>query len=246
MNNLVENAIKFTDKGEIAIHAKAISNDDSISSIQFAVKDSGIGIDQRQIQTLFQPFTQIDSTDTRKHGGTGLGLAICAKLINLMNGNIWVESEVNKGSTFYFTVLTENIDNKIPAPFKAKMTPIHNRSENLEILLMDENPITELMFSSNLMKLGHNVKSFKSVKNDMPKSVDLIMVNFKSSPGITGDNLTDLVNNNFQNKPRIIGVGLDTDTSNKNITGYQFDKEIIFASDMKNFQKQLESTFSVI
>ena len=90
LNNLVENAIKFTDKGEIAIHAKAISNDDSISSIQFAVKDSGIGIDQRQIQTLFQPFTQIDSTDTRKHGGTGLGLAIFTKQLNLINCNIFV------------------------------------------------------------------------------------------------------------------------------------------------------------
>lgn len=72
------------------------------------------------------------------------------------------------------------------------------------------------------------------------------MVNFKSSPGITGDYLKELLKKQSISKPRVIGVGLDTDTSNKNTTGYQFDKEIIFASDMKNFQKQLENTFDSI
>jgi len=246
LNNLIENAIKFTNHGEITIHAKVYEDANSSSSIQFMVKDSGIGIDPKLIQTLFKPFTQIDSTDTRRHGGTGLGLAICAKLVNLMKGEIWIESEVNKGSTFYFTVLLSNSENTKPASFKAEMKASYNSRENLDILLLDENPITELMFSSNLMRLGHNVRSMKSMQNGLPTTIDLIMVNFKSSPSITGDYLQELMSKNFANRPRIIGVGLDTDTSNKNTTGYQFDKEIIFASDMKDFQKQLENTFSVI
>ncbi|MFZ6665894.1 ATP-binding protein [Cytophagales bacterium SYC-11] len=246
LNNLIENAIKFTDKGEISIQANLVRNEDETSSVQFMVKDTGVGIDQQQIPTLFQPFTQIDSTDTRKYGGTGLGLAICAKLVNLMNGQIWVESEVNKGSSFFFTVQIKNAAQTVPANYEAKMEALPNQKENLEILLMDENPITALMFSSNLQKLGHNVKPFRSTQADLPNNIDLIIVNFKSSPGITGDYLRELLSKNFESKPRIIGVGLDTDTSNKNTTGYHFDKEIIFASDMKNFQKQLENTFDSI
>ena len=246
LNNLIENAIKFTNQGEISIQSKLLINEDKTQYIQFTVKDSGIGIDQRQIPTLFQPFTQIDSTDTRKHGGTGLGLAICAKLVNLMNGKIWVESEVNSGSTFFFTIQIKNANQVIPANFEAKMEALPNNKEHLEILLMDENPITSLMFSSNLQKLGHNVKAYKSAQTELPINLDLIMVNFKSSPNITGEYLNNLISKNSESKPRIIGVGLDTDTSNKNTTGYHFDKEIIFASDMKNFQKQLEKTFDSI
>jgi response regulator RpfG family c-di-GMP phosphodiesterase len=126
------------------------------------------------------------------------------------------------------------------------MTPLPKEKENLEILLIDENPITALMFSSNLQKLGHNVKSFKSEQMDVPNTIDLIMVNFKSSPSISGDYLKELLNKKSDFKPRVIGVGLDTDTSNKKATNYPFDKEIIFASDMRNFQKQLEETFQSI
>lgn len=171
-------------------------NEDKSQYIQFAVKDSGIGIDQSQIPTLFQPFTQIDSTDTRKHGGTGLGLAVCAKLVNLMNGKIWVESEVNSGSTFFFTFQIRNSSQVIPVNSKAKMEALPNNKEHLEILLIDENPITALMFSSNLQKLGHNVNPFRSTQSDFPNNIDLIMVNFKSSPGITGDYLKELLKNN--------------------------------------------------
>ncbi len=243
LNNLIENAIKFTDEGEVSIQANVVENADASSFIQFMVKDSGIGINQLQIESLFQPFTQIDSTDTRRHGGTGLGLAICAKLVNLMNGQIWTESEEKKGSAFYFTIQIKNPNQISPVIVEPKMIPHRNKKENLTILLMDENPITELMFSSNLQKLGHSVKSSRTIHQEFPKAIDLILVNFKSSPSITAEYLQKLLSKNFQTKPRIIGVGLDTDTSNRNLTGFKFDKEIVFASDMKNFQKQLENTF---
>ncbi|MDP4267598.1 MAG: ATP-binding protein [Bacteroidota bacterium] len=102
--NLLSNAIKFTERGEIVIYAKEINKNENFSEIQFSVKDSGIGIQEEKIPNLFKAFSQGDTTTTRKHGGTGLGLAICQRLVSLMNGNIWVETIENKGSTFHFTI----------------------------------------------------------------------------------------------------------------------------------------------
>ena len=101
--NLASNAVKFTDKGKIVIRAKLLENKGNSALLQFSVKDTGIGLSEEQIKKLFQPFTQADTSTTRKYGGTGLGLSISQKLVNLMNGDIWVESELGVGSTFFFT-----------------------------------------------------------------------------------------------------------------------------------------------
>lgn len=104
--NLIGNAIKFTDKGEILVQV-SLSNSTSESVIlEFSVKDTGIGIPANKIDLLFNPFTQVDASTTRKYGGSGLGLAISANLVQLMNGTIWVKSDVGKGSDFRFTVKT--------------------------------------------------------------------------------------------------------------------------------------------
>jgi len=129
--NLLSNAIKFTQSGEVIVSVNAEKLDyeqwerlnttgaDSPSStlsitpsaatphyrIQFAVKDTGIGIPPERLNRLFQPFSQVDSSTTRKYGGTGLGLAICKQLCEIMNGTMWVESQEGVGSTFYFTVI---------------------------------------------------------------------------------------------------------------------------------------------
>ena len=105
--NLAGNSIKFTEKGEIFISAEKKESKDGNHIIQFGVKDTGIGIPQDRIDSLFNAFTQADSSTTRKFGGTGLGLAICSKLVELMNGKIWIESEVGEGSTFFFTLETK-------------------------------------------------------------------------------------------------------------------------------------------
>ncbi len=98
--NIIGNAIKFTHQGEIFVSVKNIEK----KKILFSIKDTGIGIPPERLNQLFQPFSQVDSSLSRKFGGTGLGLAICKKLIELMGGDIWVESEINQGSTFFFTI----------------------------------------------------------------------------------------------------------------------------------------------
>jgi PAS domain S-box-containing protein len=101
--NLGANAINFTHHGEIVIRAGIAEQNENIVTIRFEVSDTGIGIPQDKIPVIFKPFTQADSSTTRKYGGTGLGLAISRRIVELMNGEIGVESEEGKGSTFWFT-----------------------------------------------------------------------------------------------------------------------------------------------
>lgn len=107
--NLLNNAIKFTEKGEVVLRVASDWEDNYREEgrpllLKFSVQDTGIGIPEEKMNRLFQSFSQVDASTTRRFGGSGLGLAICKRLVELMGGRIWVESEIDKGATFYFTV----------------------------------------------------------------------------------------------------------------------------------------------
>lgn len=104
--NLVGNSMKFTEKGMILVEIKAMPSSHKTQGIQFSVRDTGIGIPEDKQQGLFDSFTQVDTSTTRKYGGTGLGLSISSLLVKLMQGHLQVKSTVGKGSTFYFTIQT--------------------------------------------------------------------------------------------------------------------------------------------
>jgi signal transduction histidine kinase/CheY-like chemotaxis protein len=103
--NLGSNAIKFTDQGEVVFSVSYLGEEEGKHRIQFSVQDTGIGIPEEKLHRLFQSFSQVDASTTRKYGGTGLGLAICKNLVQMMGGTIWVNSTPGLGTTFYFTVL---------------------------------------------------------------------------------------------------------------------------------------------
>ena len=103
IENLLNNAVKFTEQGEITLELYGITKEKETHQLQIKVKDSGIGIPEDKIPGLFTPFSLVDSSLTRKYGGSGLGLSICKKISKMMHGDISVESEEGKGSTFYFT-----------------------------------------------------------------------------------------------------------------------------------------------
>jgi CheY-like chemotaxis protein len=103
ISNLVGNALKFTVEGEVAIRVNVVEQDQAYATLRFEVSDTGIGIADEKVDKIFTAFAQADASITRKYGGTGLGLALCKKFVDLMGGQIGVNSEVGRGSTFWFT-----------------------------------------------------------------------------------------------------------------------------------------------
>jgi len=132
LTNLLGNAIKFTEKGEIKLSVLLPMGGDTKSCLQFDVVDTGIGISEHRQQTIFEAFTQEDSSVSRKYGGTGLGLSISAQLIHLMNGEIWLESTPNKGTTFSFTVWFEHQANSEQDTTIASL-------QGVPVLIVDDN-----------------------------------------------------------------------------------------------------------
>ncbi len=134
--NLVGNAIKFTEKGEVFVSAKRRSRSNAGDErVEFSVKDTGIGIPEEVSGKLFRDFSQADSSTTRRYGGTGLGLAICKRLTNLMGGDIWFESEVGKGSTFFFTIPLRESDMDLPEQLVEDTSALKGK----RLLIVDDN-----------------------------------------------------------------------------------------------------------
>jgi signal transduction histidine kinase/CheY-like chemotaxis protein len=137
--NLIGNAIKFTDKGEILIKADLMNSSAGFAQIKFLVRDTGIGISEEHKRNLFESFSQADSSINRKYGGSGLGLAISKQLVSELGGRIWLESEANKGSSFYFTFVAEisgqSQQAKINALQGLKALVVDDNKTNLKILV---------------------------------------------------------------------------------------------------------------
>lgn len=159
--NLVGNAIKFTETGNIKLEVSANMIDESLQELHFAVSDTGIGISEENIQSLFIPFTQIDSTATRKHSGTGLGLSICRKIIEEMGGRIWVESELGKGSTFKFIIPVQiNLVRKSQQPQQRNAAGAISGSEikPLKMLVAEDNNMNQLLATKMFKKIGYIIE----------------------------------------------------------------------------------------
>ncbi len=146
--NLVGNAIKFTDKGQIEVIIEEKESNNKGSLLQFEVRDSGIGIPAEKQDRLFKSFTQVDSSTTRKYGGTGLGLAISKKLTQLMGGEMRVESEEGKGSSFIFTIRSQTTGPVVYSPEfdKRGQSLVSNKS----ILVLEPNPVIREKIASQL------------------------------------------------------------------------------------------------
>ena len=149
--NLVGNAIKFTASGEVVVHVDCTRMDASGALLTVAVRDTGIGIAEEKIDSIFEAFSQEDSSITRKYGGTGLGLTICARLVEAMGGKIWVESQVGHGSCFYFTVNVSLDANQ----FAVEATVPDYRG--LNVLVVDDNAVNRLVISRALAHYGATV-----------------------------------------------------------------------------------------
>ena len=149
--NLINNAIKFTEEGEVFISIEKVKEEDGFQELQFSVRDSGIGIAKDKIDILFNAFTQADASTTRRYGGTGLGLAIAKHLVEMMDGRIWVESEAGKGSTFYFTVkLRTSGIGKTKLYVRGQIPEL----KNSRVLIVDDNETNRHIFTLQFESWG--------------------------------------------------------------------------------------------
>jgi PAS domain S-box-containing protein len=187
LTNFVNNAVKFTERGEIRLNIEQLERTGEKVQLKFSVRDTGIGMTKEQSAKLFQPFTQADMSTTRKHGGTGLGLTICRRLVELMGGRIWLESNPGAGSTFYFTVWLGLGD----AKGTGKVIP--ERLTKLRVLVVDDNPAAREILQEPLSTVTSRVDTVASGReaiaaiqqHDASEPYDIVFMDWRM-PGMDG------------------------------------------------------------
>lgn len=183
--NLVANAMKFTEQGGIYLMVNCKEKDGDKHLLEFTVKDTGIGIAPDKVDRLFKPFSQLDSSMTRKYGGTGLGLAICQTLVQMMGGSIRVETLEEKGATFVFTVrASEYVDESAELVCAAQESIFPGEAESKErMLIVDDHPINQRLMVNMLQKLGYEPEvaedGLQAVKMAANRNYDFIFMDLQ-------------------------------------------------------------------
>ena len=180
LNNLVSNAMKFTEQGFVSIHVNPLNSRGEHIDIGFEVRDSGIGISQHKIRTIFNSFTQATSDTTRKFGGTGLGLTICKRLVELQGGSIQVNSKEGIGSTFGFTLPYRKTEQQgSPSLPEAE----NYQLGNVRVLLVEDNPSNRMVACSFLGKMGVQVtvaeNGLEALETVQAQRVDIILMDLQ-------------------------------------------------------------------
>ena len=178
ISNLVKNAIKFTEKGTISIGITTKTD-----FIEFFVKDTGIGIPENRIEAIFNRFEQADIGDSRVFEGSGLGLAISKSYVQMLGGKIWVESEVNKGSTFYFTLPYNSQQTKVAGVEKTKLSEMTEKVK-LKVLIAEDDEVSKVHLNivlkdiaSEIVHVGTGVEAVEMMKNR--PDFDIILMDIK-------------------------------------------------------------------
>jgi PAS domain S-box-containing protein len=156
--NLMGNAIKFTDKGEVALKVQLEAADGDNRLLRFTVSDTGIGIPPEKLKLIFDPFTQADTSTTRRYGGTGLGLTISSRLVSMMDGKIWLESELGRGTQFHFTVRFKHSGGKVPIATNAPADFLRG----VKVLVADDNRTNLRILEAMLSRWQMNSRSVES------------------------------------------------------------------------------------
>ncbi len=159
LTNLVSNAVKFTQSGEVVISIEPTAAANGAPLLQFAVRDTGVGLSAGQISGLFRPFSQAGNDTSRKYGGTGLGLVICKQLVEMMGGRIWVESVPAKGSTFFFTIAAKSVDAEGAAAVSVRRSA---HLQNRRVLIVDDNASARQILREMVGEFGLGVETVAS------------------------------------------------------------------------------------
>jgi len=211
--NLIGNAVKFTHEGSILVSVDKNSTSNRKGNLKFSIKDSGDGISKKDINRLFKSFTQLDASRTRKHGGTGLGLVISKKLVEALGGEIWFESEIKKGSKFYFTIQAK--ETKQPETVVENTEILSDKSvhenQDIKILVVEDNLLNQKVIEKILEKNNLNIDMATNGKEalEMLESTDynLIFMDMEM-PIMDGIESTRLIRKNLaqEKQPIIIAM----------------------------------------
>ncbi len=204
--NLVSNALKFTDQGEICIRVRKQAQTSEQVELLFCVRDTGIGIQAQAAEKLFTAFSQADGSITRKYGGTGLGLTICKKIVNMMQGDIWVESEPGAGAAFYFTARLQSSDAEAA---RDPVLPVELK--NVRVLVVDDNPATLQVLKRMVRSMGCRVDvcqtgkaALQAYTNAISKDpFGLVMID-AGLPDVDGLRLAEKIKTDGRIKPPLV------------------------------------------
>ena len=246
LTNLGNNALRFTSKGQIFIFAEQVSHTKDQISIKFSVQDTGIGIAEEKQQLIFDSFTQADGSTTRKYGGTGLGTTIAKQLVELMGGEIGLNSELEKGSTFWFTIpfnLAPESDNKQPdIDFKGK-----------KVLVIDDNSTSRLILDHYLESYGCEVQlssdaTVSLAQLSLHTDIDLILTDY-NMPDMNGqqfvENLRSSPELDFQQLPIIMLSSHHTANYLDNSQGLEIQGLLRKPVRKDDLQRLLQSVFNL-
>lgn len=218
LNNLLSNSLKFTDKGHIHLQVQSVDNG---KQLQFSVKDTGIGMNEKQCAELFKPFSQVDDSSSRRYGGAGLGLSICKNLVELMGGRIWVESIPNQGSSFHFTVncvepeftiQPEDLQalKLLSQPASTDQGPAAPPLLKKNVLVVDDHKLNRIVASEMLKKWGAKVSlavnGIEAVQACLSEQFDIVLMDLQM-PEMDGFEATRQIREKMGNAaPPIVAV----------------------------------------
>ncbi|MDR1079617.1 MAG: response regulator, partial [Deltaproteobacteria bacterium] len=174
LNNLMSNAVKFTEEGRVTLSIDALQESQGQAILKFRIQDTGIGLTEEQIRKLFTAFNQADTSVTRRFGGTGLGLAISRRLVEMMGGKIWCEGKPGTGSTFYFTAMFGVLDQK------RRYASLQEDMKSLTALAVDDYEPALTVIRDELMSLGLNVYTASNGR----RALEIVLAGLKSPPAV--------------------------------------------------------------
>jgi PAS domain S-box-containing protein len=215
--NLVSNAVKFTNKGEITVSVRLLNEDDSKATIEFAVKDTGIGIPQNKIEQIFENFQQASSDTSRLYGGTGLGLAIVRQLIEAQEGSISVTSKIDVGSTFSFRL--DFLKTKANAETEDALLELDPDIKNINVLIVEDIALNQLLMKTLLDEFGFQCEIADNGRIAIEKlrvnTYDIILMDLQM-PEMNGFEATEYIRHTMKSQIPIIALTADVTTADLN------------------------------
>ncbi len=230
--NLIGNAIKFTHKGGVTIEVSVESETADLVTLHFKINDTGIGIANEMQESIFEAFTQAETSTSRRYGGTGLGLAICRDLVALMQGRIWVESQPGTGSTFHFNAVFGRTSGISIKPKSPRIEPVVTAHSSMKVLIVEDGHINQLVGARMLEKRGHTVTlastGRESIELLKKEPFDAVLMDVHM-PGINGYEATAKIRQGEKDTGRHVPIIAMTANAMKG------DRELCLAAGMDDY-----------